>query len=84
MSQRTSEEIYEQVIKPMAVSERLRLIERIAHDLSTSGNGELAQRSNWASLRGVAPNLLEGEDVQAWISSVRAESDRHRGRERSS
>ena len=37
-----------------------------------------ASRPSWADLEGIAPDLLEGEDAQAWVSRTRAEGDRWR------
>lgn len=67
----TADEVYEQVVKPLPVDERLRLVERIAHDLSSSaGSTEsatpAAQRYDWMSVRGIAPDVMEGEDAQDW------------------
>jgi hypothetical protein len=74
------EEIYDQHIKPLPVVERLRLIEMIAHDLMEQPIEESPKRHDWMSVRGIAPNLLEGEDAQAWVSRTRREADE--GRER--
>jgi len=35
-------------------------------------------RAKWLDLLGLAPNLLEGEDAQAWISRTRREDTEHR------
>ena len=60
-------------------SDRLRLVERIAHDLASSpAEAELGPRPDWMSLRAIAPNLLGGEDAQAWVSRTRREADEHR------
>lgn len=74
------EEIYDQHIKPLPMVERLRLIEMTAHDLMTRPSEELSERHDWLSVRGIAPNLLGGEDAQAWVSRTRREADE--GRER--
>lgn len=60
-------------------ADRLRLVERIVHDLaSSSAEGEPHSRQDWMSLRGIAPNLLGGEDAQAWVSRNRREADENR------
>jgi hypothetical protein len=60
-------------------AERLRLVEKIAHDLAGGSAGdEQAKRPTWKSLRGIAPDLLGGEDAQAWVSRTRREADEHR------
>jgi hypothetical protein len=72
------EEIYDQHIKPLPMMERLRLIEMTVHDLAARPSEELSERYDWMSVRGIAPDLLEGEDVQAWVSRSRREADEGR------
>jgi hypothetical protein len=79
MTKLSVEEIYKQHIKPLPVTERLRLIELTAHDLTVqSEEDELPKRHDWMSVRGIAPNLLGGEDAQEWVSRTRCEADEHR------
>jgi hypothetical protein len=78
MSSSNAENIYEQIVKPLPAAEKLRLIEKIAQDLSASSAGnEAAEASsgsyNWMSLRGIAPNLMQGVDAQAWVTQARHE-----------
>ena len=76
MTLTTTEEIYEQIVKPLPAAERLRLIGKIVYDLSIQAiESNLPERHDWMSLRGVAPNLLDGEDAQTWVSRTRRESD---------
>lgn len=73
------EEIYRLHIKPLPAADRLRLIEITAHDLTTQPiGGVLSERHDWMSVRGIAPNLLGGEDAQEWVSRTRREADEHR------
>lgn len=63
-------------------ADRLRLVERIAHALASSpADGEPAPGPDWMSLRAISPNLLGGEDAQAWVSRTRREADEHRERQ---
>jgi len=79
MTLTTTEEIYEQIIKPLPAAERLRLIGRIVQDLSVQPIvDQWPERHDWMSLRGIAPNLLQGEDAQTWVSRTRRESDEDR------
>jgi hypothetical protein len=75
----TAEQVYEQVVKTLPAQERLRLVEKIVHDLSaqlaTSG---LAQRRRWSELRGRVAYPLCGEDAQQWLSRQRREADEQR------
>ena len=73
------EEIYEQVIKRLSPMQRLRLVEKIAHELSAQpSEGEPPPPYDWMAVRGIAPNLLGGEDAQEWVSRTRRESDERR------
>ena len=82
MTLTTTEEIYEQIVKPLPTAERLRLVGKIVYDLSIQATeGELPERHDWMSLRGVAPDLLDGEDAQTWVSRTRRESDEDRERQ---
>jgi hypothetical protein len=82
MTLTTTEEIYEQIVKPLPPAERLRLVARIVYDLSIQATeGNLPELHDWMSLRGVAPDLLDGEDAQTWVSRTRRESDEDRERQ---
>jgi len=79
MALTTAGEVYEQVVKLLPAPERLRLIELIVHDLATqTAESEQPKRYDWMSVRGIAPNLLGGEDAQEWVSRTRREADEHR------
>lgn len=79
MTLTTAEEIYEQVVKPLPVTERQRLVEKIVHDLSMQPvEGAPSKRYDWMSIRGISPNLLGGKNAQQWVSHTRCESDVHR------
>lgn len=72
------DEIYKQV-QTLPVEVRLQLVERITHDLATQGaDGQPKKRRLWSEIRGIAPNLLGGEDAQEWVSRTRREGDEHR------
>ena len=77
MSITTAEEIYEQVVRRLSTTERLRLVERIARDLSAP-SAEPDKSYEWMSLRGIAPNLLAGADAQEWVSRTRRDADEER------
>ena len=73
------EEIYEQIVRSLSPVEQAQLLEKIARNLSQQiPAGEPQERYDWMSVRGVAPNLLAGEDAQAWVSRSRREADEHR------
>ena len=63
----------------LAPADRLRLVERIVHDLAAlPAANEPRPRHDWMALRGIAPNLLGGEDAQEWVSRTRREGDEQR------
>jgi hypothetical protein len=75
----TADRVYEQLVKNLPATERLRLVEKIVHDLSTGAlEGESGERYDWMDIEGIAPDLLAGEDAQEWVSRTRQESDEHR------
>jgi hypothetical protein len=57
----------------LSPDELARLVERLS-ELTASGGQ--APRTDWMSLRGVAPGLLDGEDAQHWVSRTRRGSDK--------
>lgn len=78
MSVTTVDRIYEQT-RRLAPGERLRLVERIVHDLSVGAEGlDVQPRPSWNDVRGIAPDLLGGEDAQEWVTRTRRESDETR------
>jgi hypothetical protein len=79
MAAQTAEDLYD-LVQQLPAAERLRLVERIAHDLSASAPPARPAPPpfDWADLAGAAPGLLGGEDAQAWVSRSRRESDEAR------
>jgi hypothetical protein len=76
-----TEEIYEQIVKPQAAADRQRLVEIIVHGLSATAPEEPLSQHSWASIRGLAPGLSDGQDAQAWVSNSRREADEHRAQQ---
>ena len=75
----TAEEAYKLILREVQPVERLRLVEKIAHDLSLADQGgEVEERFDWRDAAGIAPNLLDGEDAQEWVSRTRREADEER------
>ncbi len=82
----------EQITAQLPPREQLWLMARISERLSKLElaalvtTDEVAQPTeqisvegcDWMSLRGIAPNLLEGQDAQAWVSHARNEADDQR------
>lgn len=61
MAASTAEALYPLVLR-LPVRERLRLVERIAHDLSIAASVPAAS-FDWARLAGAARGLLGGDDA---------------------
>lgn len=79
MTVKTAEEAYERIVRALPAGERLRLVEKIVHELYASpGSTEPGERDDWMSLAGIAPDLLNGEDAQEWVSRTRREADEQR------
>lgn len=80
----TAEDVYESVVKRLESSEQLKLVERIARELShgkaVDAAGSPPEPSLWSQLRGRLPYPAYGEDAQAAISRGRRESEEHRER----
>jgi hypothetical protein len=66
----------------LSPADRLKLVERIVHDLAAfPAVSALTAHYDWMSVRGIAPNLLDGEDAQEWVSRTRREGDEQRERQ---
>jgi hypothetical protein len=75
----TAEEVYEQVVKGLPAPERLRLVEKIVHDLSAQQTaGGPSTRRHWKEIRGMVAYPMCGEDAQEWVSRGRREADEQR------
>jgi hypothetical protein len=76
MTASIAEDLYE-LVQQLPPAERLRLVEKIVHDLSTGTPlaGPARAPFDWSQLAGAAPGLLGGEDAQAWVHRSRHQSD---------
>jgi hypothetical protein len=70
------ETIYEQHIRPLAASERLRLLALIARDLAQEATeaGEESKHSIM-ELHGLGAEIWEGIDAQEYVNELRKEWD---------
>jgi hypothetical protein len=52
----------------------------ISHLLESDGDSynKTESRRRWREIAGIAPNLMQGQDAQAWISQNRREADAKR------
>lgn len=65
-----------QLTLPDQLTLAARLIERARQDVTEVAPTE---RPSWASIEGLFPHPLAGEDAQEWVTRTRRESDEHRG-----
>ena len=69
--------LYETYIRSLSPAEKLILRERLDLDLENEEETEPPTRNRpWSELYGTMPNLLNGEDAQAYITRTRKEADR--------
>ena len=80
MAPKTAAEAYQQIVSSLPDAEQLRLVEQIVHRLALMRprGDEEEERYDWMELAGIAPNLLDGEDAQEWVTRTRRGSDEHR------
>ena len=64
-----------QLTLPDQLALAARLIERARQDVAEATTRE---RPSWASIEGLFPYPLVGEDAQDWVTRTRRESDEHR------
>jgi len=61
-----------QEIEQLSPGEQKQLSERLTERVKSSERVCQPKRS-WQELRGIAPNILEGRDAQAWVNELRHE-----------
>jgi hypothetical protein len=67
----------EALVLQLSSQDRQRLIEAIlTHPIEPA----IEKTLKWQDVRGIAPNLLGGEDAQEWVSRTRRESDESRAK----
>jgi len=71
----TTEQLYEQQIKSLPASERLRLVAIIAHDLATITTTERPRQRSLLELEGLGAEIWEGIDAQEYVDELRKEWD---------
>ncbi len=75
MDTTTVEQLYEQQIKLLPATERLRLVAIIAHDLATTAVSEAPRPRSLLELEGLGAELWEGVDAQQYVNELRKEWD---------
>ena len=73
---------YEQVAAlaaQLSAKEKKELAEQLLIAVANSaGAASIRRGRKWSEIAGIAPNLMAGEDAQAWVSRTRQEDDEHR------
>ena len=62
-----------QSITQLSSREMLEVISYITEQLKQQAEPEVQVRRSWRELRGVAPNILGGQDAQDWVNQQRDE-----------
>ena len=75
MSAMTAEQVYEQQIKLLPATERLRLVEIIARDLAASTVTETPRQRSLLELEGLGSEIWQGTDAQEYVNELRKEWD---------
>lgn len=60
-------------IAQLSSREKLELIGYITEQLKNQTEPAPQPRRSWRELRGAAPNILGGQDAQAWVNQLRDE-----------
>jgi hypothetical protein len=69
-----ADELYEQLVKPLPTSERLRLVELIARDLAAATH-DLPRQRSLLELEGLGAEIWKGIDAQEYVNELRKEWD---------
>jgi hypothetical protein len=75
MSAMTATSVYEEHVRALPASERLKLLSLIASDLSDAAPASGTRRRSILELRGLGKELWEGIDAQEYVNQLRREWD---------
>jgi len=64
-----------QGIDQLTPEEQLEVISHATEQLKRQTVTQAKPRRSWRELRGIAPNLLAGQDAQEWVNQLRSEWD---------
>jgi hypothetical protein len=79
MASKALKDIIKQV-EQLTPAEQMELLAALAEKAKESRK-ETSPRYQWRELRGIAPDMLDGEDAQEWVSRTRRESEESRQRQ---
>jgi len=69
-------------VEALTTEEQLRLVAYLAERVSRVDETISTRQRQWCEIAGVAPDLMQGEDAQAWITRTRREADEIRETQR--
>lgn len=64
-----------QEIEQLTPEEQLEVISHATEQLKRRTAPQTQPKRSWRELRGIAPNLLGGQDAQEWVKQLRSEWD---------
>ncbi|EDZ92552.1 MULTISPECIES: hypothetical protein [Limnospira] len=64
-----------QEIEQLTIEEQLEVISHATEQLKRRTLTQHNPKRSWQELRGIAPNLLNGQDAQEWVNQLRREWD---------
>ncbi len=62
-----------QEIEQLTPEEQFQVISHTTEQLKRQTVIQTRPKRNWRELRGIAPNLLDGQDAQDWVNQLRQE-----------
>jgi uncharacterized protein YbcC (UPF0753/DUF2309 family) len=62
-----------QEIEQLTIEEQLEVISHATKQLKRQMLTQSKSQRSWRELRGIAPNLLDGQDAQEWVNQLRSE-----------
>lgn len=64
-----------QEIEQLTIEEQLEVISHATEQVKRRRLTQHNPKRSWQELRGIAPNLLNGQDAQEWVNQLRREQD---------
>ena len=64
-----------QEIEQLTPEEQLEVISHVTDQLKRRTVTQTKPKRGWRELRGIAPNVLNGQDAQEWVNQLRNEWD---------
>lgn len=62
-----------QEIEQLTTEEQFEVISHVTEQLKRRTATRNQSKRSWRELRGIAPNILDGQDAQEWVNQLRSE-----------